>query len=711
MRARALVLQRAADAGRPDLADDAVIVANELVTNAMLHGGGCTGVEVRVTGGGLRLEVYDDSRVPPVMGLESDGSLTGRGLRIVASIAGAWGADTQDRGKVVWAEITGEGRDDLDDLHDEDLLAMWGDDWDWGDGQRWTVEIGDVPTDLLLAAKSHVDNVAREFALASAGAASGLTPEVPARLATLLRTVVEHFAEARLAIKHQAIQAARRGAATTHLTLSLPASAAQAAEEYLNALDEVDSYSRAARLLTLETPPQHRAFRQWYVSEVVSQLRAASMGTPRPPPVSFEHWLLAELDRVVEMQHVAARAARLYSVASALATAATPEAVAEVVLADGVAALGAAGGGLLLATDHEQLALPGSVGYAEQVVARLRTESRHAELPAAAALRTGEAVWLESRTERDARFPELVGLEAGTVSLCAVPLVIGDRRLGALRFSFSEARLFDEDERRFVGALAALTTQALDRAQLQRARLDASRRLQRSLLPPTLPAIPGLELAALYHPFGDGMDVGGDFYDVWPVGDRRWALAIGDAAGTGPEAASLTGVARHTARALTMASAGPEEVIAKLNTALLRATADSERFCTVLFGVVEGANPLRVRLAGGGHPPVLVRRADGEISSHVVGGTVLGLFEDTDIGVLTLELTAGDTLLLLTDGVLEARRAGAQFGVDGVRAVLSETDATAQEVVTALEAAVLAHSGGSLNDDMAALVLRVPATE
>jgi len=87
-------------------------------------------------------------------------------------------------------------------------------------------------------------------------------------------------------------------------------------------------------------------------------------------------------------------AARLYSVTAALATAATPEAVAQAVLTEGVAAVGAVGGGVLLTTGADTLVLPGVIGYDETVLARLRSESRDAELPSAVALRTGEPVWL-----------------------------------------------------------------------------------------------------------------------------------------------------------------------------------------------------------------------------------------------------------------------------------------------------------------------------
>jgi hypothetical protein len=286
--------------------------------------------------------------------------------------------------------------------------------------------------------------------------------------------VVDGFRDARLSIKHQALAALERGERTTHLVLNLPSGTAQTAQDYLAALDEIDSYCRAGRLLTLETPPQHRLFRQWYIGELVAQLRAGEHGNGDlpPPPTPFQERLLAEFDRMDAAQRTSQRTSRLYAMASALATAATPEAVAQAVLVEGVAALFAAAGGILLSSGEDRLWVPGSIGYEPEVVERLRSESPHAALPAAHAFRTGETVWVESRAERDARFPQLVGLERGTISMCAVPLEVQGQRLGAVRFSFHEEHLFDDEERQFVLTLAALAAQALDRAELQRQHVD-----------------------------------------------------------------------------------------------------------------------------------------------------------------------------------------------------------------------------------------------
>lgn len=690
--------------GRNDLEFDVALVVSELVTNALLHGGGCTGVVVDGVDDGIRIEVHDRSPVPPLLGHASDGSLTGRGIRLVSDLAARWGAVPSDDGKVVWAEVTGAAAATADAA---EVLASWSDDED-DDSGRVRVELGDVPTSLLLAAKSHVDNLVREFALLPDEEMEHVA--LAPRLRSLL-AVVEGFTPRR-AIKQQALAALAAGAAITHLELVLAPELADGAEEYLGALDEIDAYCRAGRLLTLETPPQHKLFRQWYISELVSQLRAHALGTP-VAPMGFQDRLLDEIDRVAEAQRAAERSSRLYAVASALAKAATPEAVADAVLVEGVAALEAVAGGVLLAIDEDHFALPGAVGYSETVLQRLRAEPRDAELPAAVALRTGEPVWIESRAERDARFPELVGLERGTVSMCAVPLEVEDRRLGAVRFSFDSERLFDDDERQFVLALAAQASQALERAELQRRRFEAAQELQRSLLPPTLPTSDWLEAAAMYHPFGEGVEVGGDFYDMWPLGDGRFGIAIGDSAGTGLRAAALSALVRHTTRALVTVEATLEEAFVRLNQALILNKGDdaSEQFCTAIAGRIgvtaEGAT---LQLAGAGHPPLLVRRADGSVEHHLAGGLPLGMFDEPRPEEILVELRPGDAAVLYTDGVIEARDVGREmFGLEQLATTLASCDVDAAGIVSAIEAAVLRHTSSVLSDDMAALVIRIPS--
>ncbi|MHB1925365.1 MAG: SpoIIE family protein phosphatase [Acidimicrobiales bacterium] len=714
-RARRQVAEEVEALGWAELAADAELVVSELVTNAVLHGGGCNGVRVSPLPKGVRLEVSDAKRQAPVLGFASPASMTGRGLRMAASVASAMGVETDGAGKVIWAEITldppmlaGAG------LDEGELLARWSE--ELGPSRsghlRHHLVLGEVPTDLLIGAKSHVDNLVREFTLAASGARSGMSGEVVPHLAALIEVVVNRFSEARDSIKRQALAAAAAGRSHTVLELDLDADAADAGEEYLIALDSVDAYCRAARLLTLETPPQHRVFRHWYVEELISQLRTLARGEVPGPVMPFEKRLIQEMEEVAKARHVAERSARLYTVAGALVAADSPETVADAVLNQGVAALGASGGGMLLASDADRLLVPGTVGYDQPVVEKLRAESRDAELPAAMALRTGEPVWIENRAERDRRFPELAALEPATLSACAVPLVIRERCLGALRFSFNEPRLFDEDERRFVMALAAQAAQALARAQFQRARIDASERLQRSLLPPRLLAIDGVQVAAVYHPFGDGMEVGGDFYDLWRSANGQYGVAIGDVVGTGPEAAATTAMVRYSLRALTLHSIDPVGVLPLLNEGLVGASAErgvEETFCTAIVGRLQpGPAGVHLILAGGGHPDPFLRRANGDLEEIQVRGSMLGAFPEIEVGRAEVNLHAGDMLVLFTDGMLEARSPdGEMFGDRGVRRVLDACPGSAQHTADALEAAVVAHVAGELFDDLAVLILQV----
>ena len=448
--------------------DDVRLVLSELATNALLHG--APPVEVRLLTGGaaLRVEVGDASRVPPVRPPAGGDGLTGRGMALVAAASSRWGVDPAPGGKVVWAEFGGSGADS----EQTGPLPIR------GVGTRTApleaplaspghlVRLGDVPTDLLLAAKNHVDGLVREFALVAAGTATGLAVAVPERLAELLTTVTRRFAGPRQAIKRQALAAAAAGRPRTPLELVLPASAAADAEQYLAALEEIEGYARAARLLTVESPPQHVAFRRWYIGSLIEQLRAAERGETPSRPRSLEQYLLDTLGLVVAAQRTAERAARLQRVTAALAQATTAEQVAAAVVREGAAVLGAAGGVLLVPGGAGRVAVPGSVGYGESMIEALRSERITDRLPATDALRTGEPVWLESRRDRDARYPDLAELEPTAAAMCVLPLFAGERTLGALRFSFDHPRLFDDDERAFVQALATQTGLALERARL-----------------------------------------------------------------------------------------------------------------------------------------------------------------------------------------------------------------------------------------------------
>jgi len=327
--ARREISSRLARAARPvrELVGDIKLLAGELLTNAVLHGEPPVRLRLVARGGSLRVEVADASQVAPLRTRNNSDTMTGRGMALVAAIAARWGTEVDRHGKVVWAEVdlagTGEPEDEAellpagpagrvpretssDDTRtsaparltkpDETDAAGETDPADavdpaGGVSSRYHVILGDVATDLLLAAESHTDSLLREFTLAAVGTGAAQHTPVPPRLAQLIHRVTDRFGEARQAVRRQALAAAAAGEQITRLELSPPASTADVAEEYLAALDEADEYARQARMLTLASPPVYRAFRRWYISSLVSQLRAAASGQVATPPPSFEEYL------------------------------------------------------------------------------------------------------------------------------------------------------------------------------------------------------------------------------------------------------------------------------------------------------------------------------------------------------------------------------------------------------------------------------------
>ena len=239
-----------------------------------------------------------------------------------------------------------------------------------------------------------------------------------------------------------------------------------------------------------------------------------------------------------------------------------------------------------------------------------------------------------------------------------------------------------------------------------------ARTLQESLLPPHLPDVPGLEVAARYLPAGTGVEVVGDFYDVFQTGESTWAVVIGDVCGNGVEAAKVTALARYTIRAAAIGDRAPAHVLRLLNQAVLRQHPDSERFITATYlSLAQRHGAVRGVLSCAGHPPALLRTADGRVAPVGVGGMILGAFEEVALTDTRFELRPGDVLVLYTDGVLEARPAGGEdlYGEERLVDLLAGLGGrSAAAVAEAVERDVVAFRGDRPGDDTAVLVVRVP---
>src|SRR5918993_916138 len=332
---------------------------------------------------------------------------------------------------------------------------------------------------------------------------------------------------------------------------------------------------------------------------------------------------------------------------------------------------------------------------------------------------------LLEETVQDTRHREILR-ELGLKSYIIVPLVARGRTLGAITLVSAESgRRYGTAELELAKELARRAALDVDNARLYSGRSEIARTLQESLLPSRLPEVPGVEVGLRSLPAGE-VEVGGDFYDLFDARvngeagssepSSSWAVVIGDVCGKGAEAAAMLALARHTIRAVAMREIRPSAILAALNEVKRRQRyeRDSYKFCTIAYARLETSEEgtergARIIVSCGGHSAPILLKSDGSIHKIVCSGRALGVFDDANLTDQEAHLAPGDTLLLYTDGVTEARAPdGTFYGEERLASLLrSSVGLDASTLASHIESAVLDFQENDPRDDVAVLVLRV----
>jgi serine phosphatase RsbU (regulator of sigma subunit) len=336
--------------------------------------------------------------------------------------------------------------------------------------------------------------------------------------------------------------------------------------------------------------------------------------------------------------------------------------------------------------------------------------------PVAEVIRTGRAIYLDQLSDKEidritTRENERELLRKHRFKSCIVlPLGARGSVLGALTlWIMRPAKAFDETARRTAKRLADRAALALDNARLHEQQSHIASVLQHSLLPRSLPEISGFETSSRFLAAGEAYEVGGDFYDVFRSGSGTWTAVIGDVCGKGPEAASLTALARYTVRTASSPDSAPSDILRTLHESIRSERADL-RFCTAALARIQtpsnGRGAAHLTVALGGHPLPLVLRKNGRVDSIGEPGTLLGALPSPVLADADADLAVGDSLILYTDGMLDVRDRSERDDPDWLPHQLATfAGESADEIAEHLAQAAIKRHGGEPRDDIAILVL------
>ena len=664
--------------------DDAVVVVSELVTNAVVHAGTTATVELDLRAGLLRLDVEDlhPTKVlrPGVPATDEDEA--GRGLLMTSSLTAAWGVEYRSTAKRVWAEFAlatggGPAGDRPDGAGDEHAAT---------EPAPGRPPRGDAdPIGLRVSALNRlaVDDLlplvverAREQAQADA--------------AYLLLT--EGFDDQYVVRATSGLPAGLQGAVVRPGETGAPGRWSQLAPVI------VDDLGRSPAPLLEGLPLQGLVVAQVvFEGRVVGAIALASerVGAFTEQDGSMlqrvADWVAGVVERARLQEAERERRGWLAFLSDAgelLSGSLQPEMTVAMVGQIVVPRL-ATWCGVYLAADRGEPVLDQACHADERRLAALSAGLR-ATTPTEVAQR------------RD-------GVLTGSIEV--LPLGARGRTVGWLVLGRETGGGLRGELRTVVDAFATRAALAIDNARVHAELRSISQTLQRSLLPGSLTTIPGVDVGVGYEPVGE-TTVGGDFYDVFPLGAGRWCFVVGDVCGKGAEAAAVTGIARHTVRAMMRSGFSVATTLDHLNQAILD-EGERGRLLTLVCGTVEAGHRAwyDVRLVCAGHPPPFLQTADGAIGRIGRPQPLLGVIDRVAYEDEELRLARGSRLVVLTDGVLERRNGRLMFDDEGVEDQLRRTRSiTAQGVADRLVRAVSDFSSDPRADDLAVLVLDVGAT-
>ncbi|NKZ03421.1 SpoIIE family protein phosphatase [Actinomadura latina] len=717
--ARRFVRKVLADWGMDEVADDAVLATSELATNAIAYAGTSFEVSCRLEDGDIKIEVRDRH---PTRGIEMPGvtASSGRGLPSIARLAVSWGVSYDRRTKGVWFRLARPG---AASGAEPGTAAPSGED-------------SEAPGDGPAAGRAQPERAARDQARDGARAQSlgGDVGDIPVAGDRLLRSpaAVEAMEDG-VATVREALGAEGAAVLLTERDgrMIMGSSAGTAAEMPLGELSVAglgpaaragspwvasgaDPTATALRARSLAAAPLESQGRLTGVVVAVSSIpgRFDEADGARLGRLADEMSLSLEKARVGELERSWRGWLSFVAEASDLLAGTLDQERTMALVAQLVVPRLATWCAVYTVTEAE----PDRLAYVwhadENRADGLRELLEHA---GAAPPMDGPGPW----SGLAAAPPEVRAAVGDTAAdqVYAFPLIARGRRIGTIvigrppgdRFPRSAVELAEELSRR-----AAL---AVDNARLFSAQTAMSSALQRSLLPPGIPEIPGLEVAVVYEPAGEGSEVGGDFYDVFESGPRpggpasasRWRFAIGDVCGTGPEAAAVTGLARHALRILAAEDMSVPDVLTRLNRLIL-GEGERGRLLTLLHGEIAARrrDGVRIRLTSAGHPLPLVLDPGGNVREAASAQPLLGVFDGVEFHTDTVDLRRGEVLLCVTDGVTE-RRSGTRLLGDGdglERLLAGCTGLSAGAVAARIQRAVRDFGPEPSNDDIALIVLR-----